>query len=799
MRRRGWISGLLLAMAVGSAAIAAPSATTVEAEIAAAKAAMMTEPKQAYAHAGAALALADREEGARRQLDRARAQWLVAEALTRTKRPEEALPILSDALQVVVKAAPDTKLHGDILKSRGHAEAVLGKIQPALQDFQSAYTIYARAKEPRSQAIALQEIGSIYLDARDYPHVLQYYAQAREAFAADPALNMSADNNRAFALKDLGRAAEAEAEFRRALASAQLMKSGYLEAHILTNIAFTEALQGKASAARKDAERGLKLAAHDPEAAGEKPFLLGVLAKVAADTHDEAAAASLLDQVFAGQDLAKTPMDYRDFHELAVQVYERAGDRDKALQHMKAFKRLDDEGRALAASTSAQLVAAKFDFANQATKIAELKASQAQAKARFAAIMTGVLLIAGLIVTSLITQAFFQMRRSRNRIRAVNAELETSNAALEKALKAKTEFLATTSHEIRTPLNGILGMTQVMLADGRVTGDIRERLTLVKSAGDTMQALVNDLLDVAKIETGALSVSRSEIDLAKLMRDAAAVWSDQAKAKNLEFRLDLADCPARIVEDSDRLRQVVFNLLSNATKFTETGWVSLRTFARPEGAGEVLCVEVADSGIGVPADQFERIFESFTQVDSAKTRQYAGTGLGLAVCRNVAQALGGRISLASTLGEGSTFTLELPLARAETSGGEAGGDGLLVVDDNLLAQAMMRAFLADKVGRLEFVGELEAAVTASAGFPQVLLDGACLKRLAPENPIGAVARFARPDVQLLVLWPSPDAETEQALKTAGALRVLSKPISPVALIQEIAETSKLDPATEKAA
>ena len=323
-----------------------------------------------------------------------------------------------------------------------------------------------------------------------------------------------AANNLGFALKDLGRYGEAEAEFRRALALAVQMQSASLEASILENVAFTESLENQPRAARRDIARGMALAAHDPEAASEKPFLLGILAKISADAGDFASAARLLDQTFAGQDLNKTTMAFRDFHAIAARAYEQNGEEARALAHLKAFKRLDDEGRALAASTNSALVGAKFDFANQATKIAQLKAGElkrdvmlAKSKARLTAFITFFLLSGALIVTGFVLHAFFSMRRSRNSIQAINATLEATNDALEKALKAKTEFLATTSHEIRTPLNGILGMTQVMLADRSLSGEMRSRLSVVKSAGDAMNALVDDILDVAKIETGNLTVA----------------------------------------------------------------------------------------------------------------------------------------------------------------------------------------------------------------------------------------------------------------------------------------------------
>jgi signal transduction histidine kinase len=800
---RSAVLSLALLGLVGAAGAARPTPgaavpnAAFDRNVVAAKRSMMSEPQKAYASAKAALALTMTMPAGRQQdLEHATATWLMAEALTRTKHPEQALPILDQALAVVVEAAPETRLHGDLLKSRGHAAASLGHVQAALQDFQNAYKIYKHANEPRSEAIALQEIGSIYSDARDYPHELQYYAQARETFAQDPALALTADNNRGFALKSMGQLPQAEAEFRNALAVAYQLKSGALKAQILANIGFTEALEGKSSAAWADARRGLALVDSDPEARSEKPFLMGVLAKVAADRGDHPAAAGLLDQVFAGADLASTQMEYKDFHELAANVYEAVGDRGKALQHLKAFKRLDDQGRALAASTNAALMAAKFDFANQATKIAELKVNQVQSRSRFIAAIVGILAVGALVVISLITHAFFTMRRSRNRIQAVNTELESANTSLEKALKAKTEFLATTSHEIRTPLNGILGMTEVMLADRRISNEMRERLGLLKAAGDTMNAMVSDLLDVAKIENGGLTVCKAELNLARLLDDAAKVWRDQAHTKGLDFRLDLAGCPARIVEDGDRLRQVLFNLLSNAVKFTDHGEVSLSARTVVRDGGERLMISVTDSGTGIPSDQFERIFDSFTQVDSSTERRYGGTGLGLTICRNIAGALGGAVTVESTPGVGSTFSVDLPLqwapeCAAPIDAAEQQGlakVSLLIVDDNPLAQAMIRAVMIDKVRRLDFADGLDAAIESlnSRAFDRVLVDGAFFQRQFPDDPFAEVAKLARLGIApVCALWPSPTSEDLSRLSAAGVVQVIGKPIAAAALVKAL--------------
>jgi signal transduction histidine kinase/CheY-like chemotaxis protein len=765
-----------------------------EKQVAAVRASMLGEPREALNLAQAAEATAAAEpSGTERELDLATARWLRGEAMIRQNQAREAKPIIDQALAVAASLAPSSKLQGDILKSRGRAAASLGDVQSALGDFQRAFGVYQRVGDARSQAVVLQEIGSIYGDARDYAHVLKYYAQAQETFANDPALNLTARNNRGFALKDMGRLDEATAEFRQALSAAEQMQSPYLQASILANIAWVESQSGRRAAARADLGKAYRLAARDAEARHETPFLIGVEAKIAADEGRVAAAAGLLDRMFASVDLAHTSPEFRDFHQLAARTYETAGDPHRALAHLKAFTRLDSEAQSLAASTNAALMAAQFDFANQSLKIARLQAEQARARARFTTIIAVLLSVGGLMVTGLIGFAFLNMRRSRNQIRLVNAELEQSNEALHAALAARSEFLASTSHEIRTPLHGILGMTQVLLTDPSLGDEARERLKLVQASGETMNAMVSDLLDVAKIESGAVTLHREPMDLGRLLDDTRRMWADKASTKGLAFEMARQDSPAWIVEDADRLRQILFNLVSNALKFTERGSVKV-TVARAAGAeGERLRVVVSDTGIGIPPDQLDRIFESFTQVDASRARQYGGAGLGLAICRKLARALGGDITAESRLGEGSAFTLDLPLVPAQSlSDPEAEPRfAIVALEDNPLQRALLKATLEPGAKSLQFVESFDALVAAAENSPadRIVIDGACLARSRPDDPAAALLALGAHLRRAVVLWPNADEVAR--VEAVGPGAVLAKPVKAGALVAALAAIQPL--------
>ncbi len=229
----------------------------------------------------------------------------------------------------------------------------------------------------------------------------------------------------------------------------------------------------------------------------------------------------------------------------------------------------------------------------------------------------------------------------------------------EAANRAKSTFLATMSHEIRTPLNGVLGMAQAMAMDNGLSDIQRERLDVIRQSGETLLAILNDVLDLSKIEAGKLELEEAEFDMAALARGAHAAFTAIANKKGLSF--DLAITPAALgvyCGDSTRVRQILYNLVSNALKFTEQGEVRV-SVDRCDGE---LRLSVSDTGIGIPPERLANLFQKFEQADASTTRRYGGTGLGLAICRELAGLMGGTIGASSQLGEGTVFQVALPLA-----------------------------------------------------------------------------------------------------------------------------------------
>lgn len=252
-------------------------------------------------------------------------------------------------------------------------------------------------------------------------------------------------------------------------------------------------------------------------------------------------------------------------------------------------------------------------------------------------------------------------------------ELARAKEAAEAAARAKASFLATMSHEIRTPLSGVIGAARLMsLSD--LAPDQRLYLETISLCSESLLVVINDILEYSRFESAGVSIAEAPCDPADVLRAAFLVTKPEAVAKDLRFELiGLEDLPRGVVLDGKRLRQALINLLGNAVKFTERGGVAMRAAVVGEGEARRLRVAVEDTGIGIPADRLDRLFQEFSQVDGSVTRRFGGSGLGLAITRRIAEAMGGRVGVNSQHGAGSEFWIELPLKEAAVEPSAATG------------------------------------------------------------------------------------------------------------------------------
>jgi signal transduction histidine kinase/ActR/RegA family two-component response regulator len=420
------------------------------------------------------------------------------------------------------------------------------------------------------------------------------------------------------------------------------------------------------------------------------------------------------------------------------------------------------------------------------------------------------LLFVGFVITSVIAG----YRRAR-KLAEANSALVREREAAEAANRAKTEFLANMSHEIRTPLNGVIGAVDVLRASPLAPRE-REMVEMVRASGETLERLLSDVLDLARVEAGRITVEAADFDLGAAVRSAAALMEVRAQDKGLAFVVDIApEAEVAVRGDGVRLKQIVTNLVSNAVKFTQAGEV--RTTARR--TGEMTVVTVEDTGVGFdPADK-DRLFGRFQQADGSITRRFGGSGLGLAISRQLAELMGGALDAESTPGRGSRFVLTLPLPDALDGApvaapesveelADSGDLRILLADDHPTNRKVVELMLDRPGVRLVAAADGREAFDAfrAEPFDLVLMDMQMpvMDGLSTTRALRAhEATQGRDRTPVIMLTANALPEHVASAQAAGADHHLAKPITAAALFKAIGEVlaqrDSLLPLSEKAA
>ncbi len=414
-------------------------------------------------------------------------------------------------------------------------------------------------------------------------------------------------------------------------------------------------------------------------------------------------------------------------------------------------------------------------------------------KARLASLLTLFLglvasILAGIIVFSLgrVQVVNIRVKEFNKKLVRANHELKTERKNAEKASRSKTDFLSTMSHEMRTPLNAILGFLSLLRKE-KLNQVAQEYVDIMEVSSKSLLSLINDVLDIDKIESGKLVLEHKSFHPTQELSDLLKTFEPEFKAKGLELRKNFDRVEALPVKgDVGKFIQIFTNLIRNSFKFTDYGFVEVRYHQKQVDQTVVITIEIEDSGIGIPSNRLETIFERFSQIDSGKKRKYEGSGLGLTICKNLVKLMDGKISVQSTIGRGSTFTVEVKLEKSnELSVGTESistkqdnfrGARVLIAEDNILNQMLLRKILQQHSIDAEVANNgLEALeMVKNYDFDLIFMD----LHMPEMDGLEATAQLIESGFKAPIVALTADVtpESMEASKTAGMVDYITKPI-----------------------